>query len=51
MGLRKKIFDIMGVHWKIQSLGGFTKNQCTWGQLPEWGRRLGQFANLDSLQI
>ena len=32
MHLRMKNFDILGVHWKIQLLGGeFTKNQYRGG--------------------
>ena len=45
MGLRIKIFNTLGVHWKIWLLGGeFTKKQYR-GGLPKKGR-LGQFADL-----
>ena len=44
MGLRMKSFNIMGVHWKIWFLGGFTKNQYIGGIALKG--ELGQFADL-----
>ena len=41
--IRMKNFNIMGVHWKILFLGGFTKRTYR-GELPKNG-------GLDSLQI
>ena len=36
MGLRMENFNILGVHWKIQLLGGeFTKNRHRGGGLPK----------------
>ena len=35
----------MGVHWKIQFLGEFTKNQCTGGGIA-LKRGFGQFSGL-----
>ena len=37
--LRKKNFNIMGVHRKIQFLEGLTKNQYIGGGLPKGGWR------------
>ena len=37
MGLRMKNYNIMGVHWKIWFLVGFTKNQYIAGNLLERG--------------
>ena len=47
MGLTMKNFNIYGVHWKIQFLGGggLMKNQYRGGGFPKKGD-LGQFANL-----
>ena len=44
MVLKMKNFNILGVHWKVQLLGGFMKNQYRgWDCLKRWG--------LDSLSI
>ena len=45
MVLRMKNFNILGVHWKIRLLGGFTKNQYRGGDCPKRGK------GLDSLSI
>ena len=44
MGLRMKNFNIIGVQWKIQYLGGSHEKQIYRGELPKNG-------GLDSLQI
>ena len=38
MVLRMKNFNILGAHWKVRLLGGFTKNKYI--------GEIGQFANL-----
>ena len=40
MGLRMKCFNIMGLHWKIQFLGGWgggSRNSVCWGRLLKKG--------------
>ena len=44
MGLRMKHVNMLGVHWKIQFLGGSSRKTDIEGGLPEKG-------GLDSLQI
>ena len=47
MGLRMKISNIMGIHWKFWFLGeGGYEKQIYREELPKKGGGLGQFADL-----
>ena len=45
MGIRKRNFNIIGVHWKIELLGGSRKNNIYRGESPKKGG-LGEFTDL-----